>query len=170
MSRGKLRTIVLLLGGSLTLGACAAAPQCAVALGLSLAEPANSGCMIIAGDRLLIVRDRLSGRLGLPAGRSEPPEAAQCTAHRETWEETGYRVEVGPLLAELPGRFHLYHCRLLDEPDVRDDVPRPPRAMMEIEAIHWRDPHGIPASDWRSPAQLRRILKIFDTLRAGADQ
>ena len=62
---------------------------------------AAAGCFIKQADRLLLVRNRFNGKLGFPAGFSNFGEDAQCTAHRETWEETGLRVEVGELVEQF---------------------------------------------------------------------
>lgn len=144
--------------------ACAATPNCRLGSEVQSPAPANAGCMVRVDDHLLVVRDRYSGRLGFPAGGSIPPESAACTAHRETWEETGYRVEVVRLLAEFPGGFRLYQCQITEPVEVRATVPRPPQAMLEIEAIHWLNPYAIEPRDWRFPAQWPRALELFSGL------
>ncbi len=156
----------LLLAGWLT--ACAAAPPCQVERGTPLERPANAGCLIHAEGRLLMVRDRLSGKLGFPAGGSRSPEPSQCTAHRETWEETGYTVAVGRQLAEFGGGFRLYLCHIVSGPEVRDNLPRPPQALLEIEEILWRQPHQLDVSEWRFPSQYPRVLELFDELQSGS--
>ncbi len=163
------RTHLLLLGVSacLALSACAGPPACPVD-GVWLAEPvANAGCMVRRDDRLLVVRDRLSGKLGFPAGASMPPEQAHCTALRETWEETGYPVRVEELLETFPGGFRLYHCTVPADVPAQRDVPRPPQALLEIEAIHWLLPDEIQAGAWRFPSQWPRARELFRTLPAG---
>lgn len=52
----------------------------------------------------------LNGRLSLPGGSSEPGESAQCTAFRETWEETGLQLQPRELLEVFDTGFHLYRC------------------------------------------------------------
>lgn len=162
----RLHALIFCLAGGLALSACAGPPACPSG-GPWEAEPvANAGCMVRVDDRLLVVRDRLSGRLGFPSGGAIPPEQAQCTALRETWEETGYPVQVERLLATLPGGFRLYQCTIPGPVQVRRDVPRPPQALLEIVAIHWLDPADIAPQDWRFPAQWPRARELFEQLSA----
>ena|SRR5258708_25096963 len=61
----------------------------------------GAGAVVIDQDRVLLVRNRYGatkGRYLLPAGRVEIGELPDRTAERETWEETGLRVEVTGLL------------------------------------------------------------------------
>lgn len=53
------------------------------------------------GERFLFVEERIRGALVVnqPAGHLEPDETLTDAAVRETWEETGWRVEVTGLLA-----------------------------------------------------------------------
>jgi phosphatase NudJ len=51
------------------------------------------------GERFLLVREAKHGQSWyLPAGRAEAGETLAEAAHRETWEETGVRVELLGLL------------------------------------------------------------------------
>jgi len=64
----------------------------------------------------------LNGEIGLPGGSSQPGESAQCTAFRETWEETGLRLQPRELLEVFDTGFHLYRC----EHDALSGVIDPP--------------------------------------------
>ena len=57
---------------------------------------ANAGCLIIQDDKVLLLTHRWGGKLGVPGGTREDGELAQCTAWRETREETGVAVTVLP--------------------------------------------------------------------------
>jgi 8-oxo-dGTP pyrophosphatase MutT (NUDIX family) len=85
-------------------------PNCAVAPACRNELRGNAGCLIRFGERVLVVRHASSGKLTVPGGRSRPHESAQCTAHRETWEEAGLAVVVGPLVTTLDNGFHLFAC------------------------------------------------------------
>ncbi|MFA5006147.1 MAG: NUDIX domain-containing protein [Candidatus Izemoplasmatales bacterium] len=49
--------------------------------------------VVVDGDRILLVRDRLHGELKFPGGGAEPGEYAFAALARETAEETGYRIK-----------------------------------------------------------------------------
>ncbi|MEZ5501649.1 MAG: NUDIX hydrolase [Halioglobus sp.] len=69
----------------------------------------SAGCFATSDEGLLMVQG-LNGKISLPGGSSEPGESAQCTAFRETWEETGLRLQPGELLRVFSTGFHLYRC------------------------------------------------------------
>ncbi len=118
---------------------------------------------------MLMVRDRSSGRLGFPAGTGNPGEAAQCTAHRETWEEAGIDVEVGRLVRVFDNGFRLYACQPSDlavSPGAAIAVPD--WAWSEVSEIGWVDPEGLFAEDWRYPEQWPDVLQHFRQLAGDA--
>ena len=123
---------------------------------------AAAGCFIKQADRLLLVRNRFNGKLGFPAGFSNFGEDAQCTAHRETWEETGLRVEVGELVEQFGNGFLLYRCKLFLGQDLSEPIPLPKSALAEVSEILWVDPHSISAHEWRFSWQVPNVLRIFD--------
>ena len=71
---------------------------------------ANAGCLILHEDKVLLITHRWGGKLGVPGGTREADELAQCTAHRETLEETGLAVTVGRRVDYDPQR-HGARCR-----------------------------------------------------------
>lgn len=77
----------------------------------SLLDNASAAACLIRIDKsVLMIRHRLSGKLDLPAGGSERNESARCTAHRETWEETGFNLEVGKLLTYSSSGMPIFQC------------------------------------------------------------
>ena len=50
----------------------------------------SAGCMVLDGTSMLVV-ENFEGKLSPPGGMSREQEPAQCTAFRETWEETAWR-------------------------------------------------------------------------------
>ena len=52
--------------------------------------------------------DLRRNKFDIPGGRTDGQEPATKTAERETWEESGYSVEVGELLATVRGGFHIF--------------------------------------------------------------
>ncbi len=69
----------------------------------------SAGCFARSTEGLLLVQG-LDGRVSLPGGSSEAGESAQCTAFRETWEETGLYLQVRELRQVFSTGFHLYRC------------------------------------------------------------
>ncbi|WP_366492917.1 NUDIX hydrolase [Alcanivorax sp.] len=59
---------------------------------MGLACLANAGCLIIQNDKVLLLSHRWGDKLGVPGGTLEDGELAQCTAWRETREETGTKL------------------------------------------------------------------------------
>ncbi|GGF69163.1 NUDIX hydrolase [Alteromonas lipolytica] len=59
---------------------------------------------------MLLVKHRLSGKLDFPAGGVQSGESPRCAAHRETWEETGFNVEVGRLLTYTASGMPVFEC------------------------------------------------------------
>lgn len=74
----------------------------------------------------------MNGDVSLPGGSSLPGEPAQCTAFRETWEETGLRLQPRELLQVFDTGFHLYRC----ERDSRSGVIDPPLRLEVREAFY----------------------------------
>lgn len=144
------------------LAACTQLPDCRVNPEFAEQAQANAGCLVRDGDYLLAVEQK-DGRLSFPGGQNEDGETAQCTAHRETWEETGLAVEVGQLLHVFDNGFRLYACQPVDA-GIRAGHALAPSwwvAWREIEAVHWLNPDSIEATGWRYPQQWPRVLEIF---------
>ncbi|TPV57862.1 NUDIX hydrolase [Aestuariibacter sp. GS-14] len=110
---GSLLTAILVV---LTLFGCSdptpSAPFCR-SVPTALPENVSSegaACLIRVNNSVLLIRHRLTGKLDFPAGGREGNETLQCTAHRETWEETGFNVEVGPLLSLTASDMPVFNC------------------------------------------------------------
>ena len=107
----------------------------------------NAGCLIVQGDRLLLVQQQLGGTWGIPGGTADAGERAACTAARETQEETGLTVRVREPLQVLDNGFHIYRC------DVDEGGVPQPRDSVEIRAAAWFDAAQRQNLPWRFPAQ-----------------
>ena len=98
-----LRTAVFLL----ILRAVASAPPDAnSSRGLSDADaaPGHAGCFVMQGNAMLAVKLTYDGNLfDIPGGQTNWHEPARKTAERETWEESGYPVDVQELLTTVRG-------------------------------------------------------------------
>lgn len=121
---------------------------------------ANAGCLIVRDQQVLLITHRWGGKLGLPGGTLEPGELAQCTAHRETLEETGLQVVVGERLQVMKNGFHLYRC--MPAGPLLEEVPLslPAAARMEVSDIGWYSLADLHRADWRFAYQFDLFLKV----------
>ena len=123
----------------------------------------NAGCMVQHEGRMLVVRSRATGKLGVPGGGPQPGETARCTAFRETLEEAGLAVTVGDLLLEIPETdFYLFECvPAKDRNSATNLEDLRSRALEEITEVFWVDPEKIEREDWRFPQGLSRVQEVF---------
>jgi 8-oxo-dGTP diphosphatase len=114
----------------------------------------SAACVVVVDGRLLAIRHRFGGKLGLPGGTAHTGEAARCTAERETWEETGLAVHATVRVGATTSRGHYYWCEPVAS--VRPhDRPNPPlHSLPEVLGIHWLKPDTLSSDDWRFPAEL----------------
>lgn len=119
---------------------------------------ANAGCLILHDDKVLLITHRWGGKLGVPGGTREDDELAQCTAHRETYEETGLDVTVGRRLRVMKNGFHLYDCRLACSPE-KLDVPTAGR--LEVKALGWYRVDELGQENWRFPYQFEDFRELL---------
>jgi phosphatase NudJ len=136
--------------------ACAPTPACRSGDSPAPKLIGNAGCLLQSGPQVLLIEHRVGGGLGLPGGTSVPGETAACTAHRETWEETGLDVQVGELLAQLENGFFVFGCKT-DEPLAQ---ALPWRSRIEVKGLRWVDPALTDPGDWRFPDQARAITAL----------
>lgn len=154
-------TIGMSLG--ITLSGCSdTTPACQVAEQHRDEVLGNAGCLMVHDGKMLVIRHRFGGKLGLPGGIRQGNETAQCTAHRETYEETGYNVIVGRQLRHWSDDFLLYECHLQSSQEpVAEHVPVPSWARLEVTDIQWLSPGQIAADDWRIPGQIPELAGII---------
>ena len=122
-------------------------------------EPAaapSAGCFSVINQRLLVVQG-LGGKISPPGGGSNNDETAQCTAVRETWEETGLTLKPGRRLATFDTGFHLYECQRNAN---SGEIGPPPR--LEIRRAFYLHVDEFDQWKWRYPGQdelLRKLIK-----------
>lgn len=116
----------------------------------------DAGCLIASDEKVLLVVHRIGGKLGFPGGGAHGDELAQCAAHRETWEETGLDVTVGPLVREFREGFLLYACDPGGEVTSTSAPALEAWSNLEVTELVWRDAaRETTWRDWRFPAQRR---------------
>jgi 8-oxo-dGTP pyrophosphatase MutT (NUDIX family) len=144
--------------------ACAQqAPECQIAVATVDQRVGNAGCLIAVDGRTLLIAHSISGKLGFPGGTSRAGESAQCTAHRETWEETGIDVEVGAFLKQLSTGFLLYACHAGSGELSPDEIPHLPAwSLTEVSGFVWRDLDSVEAAEWRFPDQVEEVRGLDD--------
>ncbi|MBU2877278.1 MULTISPECIES: NUDIX domain-containing protein [Alteromonadaceae] len=132
-------------------------------------QTANAACLIRLGDKLVTVTHRLSGKLDLPGGTSDNLESAKCTAHRETWEETGFNVEVRQWLGTSANGMRFYECNLdANFDDSFVEFPVPEWASLEVVSIQLVDPYATEFNQWRFPEQLTAVRDMFNKVEDSA--
>lgn len=98
----------------LTLFACSdsppSAPMCRFVDQPALDSATAAGCIVRVNNAVLMVRHRMTGRLDIPGGGRKNNEPLACTAHRETFEETGLNVEVGSAIGKTTNGMILFEC------------------------------------------------------------
>ncbi len=123
-----------------------------------------AGCLVRSEGKMLVVRHKFSGKLGIPAGYSDGLESARCTAYRETLEETGLEVRVHEMLEEFDDGFRLFRCSLADYIPTSDPVDVPASGIAEISEVIWFEPDSAPQRQWRFPEQHPALMLLFDAL------
>lgn len=111
-----------------------------------------AGCLVVHDNKLLLAEGR-NGAISLPGGGMDEGEAAQCTAEREVWEETGIKVKANDLVNTFENGFHVYTCSIVDVQNQQlDGANRPFRA--DVAQVHWLGPDDFENKQWRFPEQV----------------
>lgn len=143
---GRTLLFAAILIGAAAISACSGeAPPCPDTRVTAAAK--SAGCLVLKHQQLLMVIDH-TGKLSVPGGGSDGVESPQCTAHRETWEETGIDTRPAALVRVFENGFHLYHCELHPASAAID----PPRRL-EIQQALWLSPQQFKHYSWRFPEE-----------------
>lgn len=136
------------------------APGCRVEWEAQEPDAGNASCLVVVDGRLLLVR-LLNGKLDLPGRTSESGETAQCTAARETWEETGADVVVGRHLLTFTTGDRLYRCHWPEPSGESPLLPVPESARIEVSEIRLENPELIAPEDFRFPDEVPALRRLF---------
>jgi len=140
------------------------APECRIAAGVESPLQGNAGCLVKFNSKMLMVRHRETAKLSPPGGTSANEETAQCTAHRETWKETGVELRVGTLLKNVDRQSYLFHCVAVDEDFIKGpkgDLPVPEAFEREISEVLFLDPTTVSNDSWLFPTQAPAAREAF---------
>lgn len=121
---------------------------------------ANAGCLIIEEGKILIT-EGIFGAFQLPAGTMSGGEPAQCTAERETWEETGLTVRANNLFKKFENGFMLFDCDVIGN-QAKDGSDRP--LGLEVKNVHWLGSKDFAGKKWRYPDQAKIIKKYLEEM------
>ena len=142
--------------------ACTPAPPCAIDQSHVDQHKGNASCFIESNGRALVTWVRFSGRLVFPGGTARKNETAQCTAHRETWEETGLDVTVGHLWTRSDGpTIYIYKCAATPSISAETIPILPWRSRIEVSDIQWVDLTELQPPEWQYPRQLQHIQRLL---------
>ena len=124
---------------------------------------ADAKCVVRVDDFLLTIKKGRSNKLELPGGENQNEESAQCTAHRETWELTGFNVEVGSYLGSDKDDTRYYSCMLDAGFDGQIKAfPVPEWAIDDTSEIQLVDPFSTTDKSWNVPEKLVFIRDMFN--------
>ncbi len=117
----------------------------------------SAGCLALIHGKILVVESLRYGGITPPGGKSLPGESAQCTAHRETYEETGLDLIPRQRLAVFETGFYLYYCEIYAGSGQID-----PPSTMEVRRGFWLPVEEFDQYEWRFKGQgevLRQLLQ-----------
>ncbi|TDR81979.1 NUDIX domain-containing protein [Paludibacterium purpuratum] len=126
-----------------------------------------AGCAIRSGNSLLLVQGDPAHRWALPAGHIETGETPRQAAERETWEETGLKVRLGPPLPGFDNRFHLFACESLTPlrtANGRIDILLAPHLGIEISQAGLFTAAATRTAPLRFPDQVERLMSQLDRI------
>ena len=103
--------------------------------------PKAAACLIKGSGKVLLIKHRLSGKLDFPGGTWNESESLACTAHRETWEETGFNVEVKTYLSTTSNGLVIFGCVLSEGIEtLPNNFDAPQWAKVEVAKLVKIDP------------------------------
>lgn len=131
-------------------------PMPACPSNLQHAPAKSAGCLAISEGKLLVVQE-MTGKVNIPGGAGNPKEPAHCSAHRETWEETGLDVKPVKLIKVFDNGFHLFECQAQNT-----ELPDTPPFYAEIRQAMWLSGEDFGQHQWRFPEQMNWLKQHLE--------
>lgn len=140
-------------------------PMCRIKNGEKMTTTASAVCLIRLDNKLISITRTKHDKFELPGGSPRAGESAQCTAHRETWELTGFNVEVGKLLGTNQAGQHYYQCDLAGNFNGElTTFPVPAWSSGKVSSIQLIDPFDIQDDQWRFQNRLIPLRDMFNNI------
>jgi len=121
----------------------------------------SAGCLALVHGRILVIKNP-EGKVGPPGGSALEGEAAQCTAHRETFEETGLDLLPRQRLRTFDTGFNLYYCEIHSH-----SGSIAPKSFFEVQHAYWLPLDGFGEVQWRFPGQGQELEQMLRSAMAG---
>lgn len=119
----------------------------------------NAGCLIQRDDTILFVKLFHGGKITIPGGTAKKGESSSCTAHRETYEETGLNVKVVRKIITAQNGFEIFLCETSENLNPKYKKP------FEVKSIFFADPKK--TRRYKYPTQLNQIIEYLDSQTGG---
>ena len=140
-----------------------APPMCRHNISDPLPESQKSSCVIRIADSLVVIRQKHSNKLTVPGGIPLQNESAQCAAHRNTWELTGFNVMVNRQIETSKSGVTYFDCQLAGGfTGEITQFPVPYEARDRVKEINLRDPFVLSLHDWQEEENFIAIRGYFN--------
>ena len=138
-------------------------PMCRVDLEKTEEIKGDAACLIRIQDQLLVTSSHSTDKYSLPGGKNKKNESAQCTAHRQTWSQTGFNVLVGKYLGMDNDGLRYYQCAPGGNfTGQLKSFPVPEWANANIASIQLIDPFESQRNQWGGTAQIIMLRDMFN--------
>jgi len=120
----------------------------------------SAGCLALIHGKILVVESARYGGISPPGGKSLRGESAQCTAHRETFEETGLDLIPRQRVAVFKTGFNLYYCEIY-----AGSGKIHPGSALEVRRGFWLPIEEFDQYIWRFNGQAERLRQLLQPER-----
>ena len=116
---------------------------------------ANAGCVIIQNNKILVAKFYGKDIYAIPGGTKKRGESAACTAHRETFEESGIDSKIIKRMFIANNGFNVFLC------EAQNKINLNYSKKYEIDGILFLPIENI--DHYRYPEQLQKIKNYLDS-------